>query len=240
MGMRVDLTSIAVLCFEKDKEKIFEIVSHLSKKWDTKLVLYERGVWEKLMRFDCIVAYIASGIVIRGISKFLRSKWVDPSVIVIDKPMKHAVVLLGGHRGGNEVAEYLSQIGIEAVITTAMEFSDGVAVGVGFRKNVKSEEILEAIFKALDECSLSLKDVRLIATVEGKENSEIVKVANAIKKPLFFVKKEELNRMNLEETKAKLIGVKNVAEGCALKFSRYKEFLLRKKVYGGVTVAIAR
>lgn len=238
--MRVDLTSIAVLCFEKDREKLQEIVSHLSKRWRTELFFYDRGIWEKLMRFDCIVAYVASGIVVRGISKFLKSKWIDPAVVVIDKPMKHAVVLLNGHRGGNEVAEYLSQLGLEAVITTAMEFSEGVAVGVGFRKNAKAEEIMEAIKKALEECGLSFKDVRVIATVEGKEGSEIVKVAEAIKRPIFFVKKEELNRIDLEETRAKLIGAKNVAEGCALKFSRRGEFLLRKRVYGGVTVAIAR
>ncbi|MEM3505632.1 MAG: cobalamin biosynthesis protein, partial [Archaeoglobaceae archaeon] len=84
--MRVDLTSIAVLCFEKDKEKLSEVVAHLSKRWNTKLVFYDRKIWETLIRFDCIVAYLASGIVIRGISEFLRSKWIDPAVIVIDKP----------------------------------------------------------------------------------------------------------------------------------------------------------
>ncbi|MFN3383424.1 MAG: cobalamin biosynthesis protein [Archaeoglobaceae archaeon] len=238
--MRADLTSIAVLCFEKDRERVSGIVAHLKKKWDTRLFFYHREVWKDLVSFDCIVAYIASGIVIRGISSFLRNKWIDPAVIVIDKPMKHAVVLLGGHHGGNEVAEFLSQLGIEPVITTAMEFNNGVAIGVGFRKKVRAEEIIEAISNALNERGLSFEDIRLIATVEGKENSEIVKVADKIKRPLFFVKKEDLNRMDLEETKAKLIGVKNVAEGCALKFSRHGELLLRKRVYGGVTVAIAR
>lgn len=238
--MREGLTSIAVLCFEKDRGKISELVSHLGKRWNTKLVTYERGIWRELMNFDCIVAYIASGIVIRGISEFLKSKWVDPAIVVLDKPLKHAIVLLGGHHGGNEVANHLSQLGIEPVITTAMEFSDGVAVGIGFRKNATSVEIVRGIFKALDDCGLSLEDVKVIATVEGKEGSEIIEVAKELKKPLFFVKKDELNRMNLKETKARLIGVKNVAEGCALKFSRSGELLLSKRVYGGVTVAIAR
>ncbi len=238
--MRIDLTSIAVLCFEKDREKISGIVDHLKKRWKTEIVFYHREVWEELMRFDCIIAYIASGIVIRGISNFLKSKWTDPAVLVIDKPMKHAVVLLGGHHGGNEVAEFLSHLGLEPVITSAMEFGDGVAIGVGFKKNATAKEILEAISKALEECKLGFQDIRLIATVEGKEDSDIVKVADSIKRPLFFVKREELNKMDLEETKARLIGVRNVAEGCALKFSRSGELLLRKKVYGGVTVAIAR
>ncbi|MEM0351099.1 MAG: cobalamin biosynthesis protein [Archaeoglobaceae archaeon] len=238
--MKVDRTSIAVLCFEKDAEKIKGIVEHLEKKYDVELLFYRKNIWEDVMRFDCIVAYMASGIVVRGISKFLKSKWLDPAIIVLDKPLRHAVVILGGHHGGNEVAEFLAELGIEPVITTSMEFSDGVSVGVGFRKNVGEKEIVEAIRSALDELGLCFNDIRVIATVEGKENSAIVKVADILKKPLFFVKKEELNQMNLQETKAKIIGVKNVAEGCALKFSKKKELILPKRIFGGVTIAIAR
>ena len=46
--------------------------------------------------------------------------------------------------------------------------------------------------------------------------------------------------MDLKETKAVKIGVKNVAEGCAIYASNAGELLLPKRVYRGVTVAIAR
>lgn len=238
--MRADRISIAVLLFEKDLEKLGKVVEHLSRAYDVKTVFYRRDIWQDLMNFDCIVAYMASGIVIRGIAKHLKSKWTDPAVIVLDKLLKHAVVLLNGHRFGNEVAIYLSQIGIEPVITTAMEFCDGICIGVGFRKNAKEEEIIEAIKMAIKELGLEMKDIRVIATVEGKEKSEIIKVAEKLKRPVFFVKKEELNRMDLPETSAKIIGVKNVAEGCALFFAREKKLILPKRVFGGVTVAAAR
>ena len=46
--------------------------------------------------------------------------------------------------------------------------------------------------------------------------------------------------MDIRETKARIIGVKNVAEACAIYASRYGKLILPKKIYGGVTVAIAR
>jgi cobalt-precorrin 5A hydrolase len=113
-------------------------------------------------------------------------------------------------------------------------------VGVGFRKNANENDIMNAIEKAIEELGLSVGDIRVIATVEGKEGSAIVKVAETLRKPLLFVKKDDLNKMDLPETSAKRIGVKNVAEGCALFFAREKRLLLPKRVFGGVTIAIAR
>lgn len=230
---------VAVLCFKKDIEKLRSVVEHLSSIYEVDVVIYD-GNWEKLLLYDCIVAYIASGIVIRGLCPLMKSKWTDPAVVVLDKPLKHAVVLLGGHHGGNEVAGHLERLGMEAVVTTAMEYSDGVSLGIGFRKNVGDKEIIDAILKALDELDLSLDDIRVISTVEGKENSEIIKVADRLKKPLIFIKKDVLNEMDVRVTKAVMVGAKNVSEGCALYCSKFKELILPKRVYGGVTVAIAR
>jgi len=117
-----------------------------------------------------------------------------------------------------------------------MEYSDGLCIGVGFRRNVKADEIIEAIFKALNEINATMDDVKAIATIEGKD--EIIKVADKLKRPVIFVKKEELNKMDIRETKAVIIGVKNVAEGCALYCSKFKQLILPKRVYGGVTLYV--
>ena len=231
---------VAVVFFRKHSENLESVVEYLSSIYEVEVVFYDKNIWERLLLYDCIIAYIATGIVIRGFCPHLRSKWRDPAVVVLDKPLKHAVVLLGGHHGGNEVAKQLEMLGIEAVVTTAMEYSSGLSVGVGFRRNVRAEEIIDAIFKALSKLGFGLDDVRVISTVEGKEGSEIVKVADRLKKPLVFVKKDELNAMNVKATKAVMIGVRNVAEGCALYCSKSGELVLPKSVYGGVTVAIAR
>jgi len=228
------------VCFEKDEEIAKKLAKHLSKSYSVDLIKYSRGVWGGLIDYDCIVAYMPSGIVVRGMCPHLKNKWKDPAVIVVDKPLKHAIPILGGHHGGNEVAKYLEKMGIKAVITTAMEFSEGLSVGVGFRKGVESGEILHAINRALDEIGAKLDEVRVIATVEDKRESVIVDVADKLKKPLIFVKRDEINKMEIRETKARIIGVKNVAEACAIYTSLYGELILPKRVYGGVTVAIAR
>lgn len=228
------------MCFKKDEEIAEKLAKHLSENYNVDLIKYSRGVWEGLIDYDCIVAYMPSGIVVRGMCPHLKNKWKDPAVVVVDKPLKHAIPILGGHHGGNEVAKYLEKMGIKAVITTAMEFSEGLSVGVGFRKGVKSGEILHAINRALNEIGAKLDEVRAIATVEDKRESVIVDVADKLKKPLLFVKRDEINKMEIRETKARIIGVKNVAEACAIYTSLYGELILPKRVYGGVTVAIAR
>ncbi len=234
------MVSIAILAFERDFDRIKDVERTLGKVAKVERVSYSRDVWERVMRYDCIIAYLAAGIVVRGICPYLKSKWEDPAVIVLDKPLKHAVVLLGGHHGGNEVAKVLEKCGLKPILTTAMEYVDGLSVGVGFRKGATAEEIVLAIKDALRKIDADISDIRVIATVEGKEGSVIVEVADRLKRPLVFVAVQDLNSMDLRETKAMKIGIKNVAEGCAVYASNYGKLLLPKTVYGGVTVAIAR
>lgn len=214
----------------------------LAEFLDADIVVYRSGIFSELMdKFDCIVAYMPTGIVIRSICPYLKSKWVDPAVVVVDKPMRFAIPLIGGHHGANAIAERLRDLGITPVITTSAEFSEGVCIGIGCRKGISSDEILKAINSALDEIEASLEDVRLIVTVDLKKNEKgLIEAVDRIKKPLMFVPAEEINKMDVRETKAVKIGVKNVAEACALFYSKRRELILPKRVYGGVTVAIAR
>lgn len=183
-----------------------------------------------------------AGIVVRGLCEILKSKWSDPAVVVVDKAMRYAVPILGGHHGGNDIALKLEQLGMKAVITTAMEFEDGLSVGIGFRKGVKAEEIISGILNALKEIGADKKDIRVISTWEGKKGDlELIKASDYFKRPLMFLSAEKINEMDVvSDSRAERLGMKSVSEACALYFSRNKELLLRKKVYGGVTVAIAR
>ncbi len=206
------------------------------------VIIYRKDVWSNLADYDGIVALTASGIVVRGICSILKNKWIDPAVVVVDREMRFAVPITGGHHGGNEIALRLEELGMKAVITTAMEFEDGLSVGVGFRKDVTSGEIVNAIEKALNEIGACKDDVRVISTWDGKRgNEEIVKAADQFKRPLMFLGRDEINQTKAESpSKAEMVGLKSVSEACALYFSRNRELVLRKKVYGGVTVAIAR
>ncbi|MBE8538856.1 cobalamin biosynthesis protein [Geoglobus acetivorans] len=229
---------ISVVGFEKDLEKLKKVAGFLGGE----IVIYEKNVWERLADHDAIVAIMPTGIVVRGLCGIVKSKWVDPAVVVIDKGMNYAVPLLGGHHGANEIALRLEKLGMRAVITTAMEFEDGLSVGIGFRKNVGAEEIICAIEKALKEIGAGRSDIRVISTWEGKKGSEeLRKVSDYFKRPLMFLSDQEINSMDVSsESKAERIGLKSVSEACALYFSRERKILLPKKIYGGVTVAIAR
>jgi len=194
-----------------------------------------------LLDYDCIVALMPAGIVVRGMCPHLRSKWVDPAVVVVDKLMRYAIPIIGGHHGGNEIAEMLKGLGLVPIITTAMEFEEGLSVGVGCRKGVTAEQILYAIKSALAEVGAKIEDIRVIATAEIKKDERgLIEAVDRIKKPLMFVSSSDINRMETTSpSKAEKIGLKSVAEACALYYSKEKRLILPKKVYGGVTVAIA-
>ena len=183
-----------------------------------------------------------SGVVVRGIAPHLKSKWVDPAVVVVDRPMRFAIPILGGHHGGNEVAKMLESMGLTAVITTAVEYEEGLCVGIGCRKGVGMSEVLNAVRKALREVEAGIEDVRLFATAELKKSEAgLIAAIDSLKKPLMFLKRDEINSViQAEPSKAKKVGLRSVAEACALYHSKEKELLLPKRVYGNVTIAIAR
>ncbi len=206
------------------------------------VIIYRSDIWDELMGFDAIVALMPSGIVVRGICGLLKSKWEDPAVVVIDKAMRFAIPIVGGHHGGNEIAVRLEGLGMKAVITTAMEHEDGLSVGVGYRKGTDAGKIISAIEMALSEIGESAGAIRVISTWDGKRDDAAIRVvADHFKRPLMFLGKDEINSMPvLSRSRSESIGLRSVSEACALYFSREKKLILPKRVYGGVTVAIAR
>ncbi len=68
-----------------------------------------------------VVALMSAGIAVRGIAPLLVDKWRDPAVVVVSPDLSHAVPIVGGHHGGNDLARDLAALGIEPVITTATE-----------------------------------------------------------------------------------------------------------------------
>lgn len=72
---------------------------------------------------DAIVAFLATGAVVRLVAPLLGDKATDPGVVVVDEAARHAVALLGGHAGGaNALAvDVAAVLGAEPVITTATD-----------------------------------------------------------------------------------------------------------------------
>ncbi|WP_328416319.1 precorrin-3B C(17)-methyltransferase [Micromonospora sp. NBC_00389] len=74
-------------------------------------------------RCDAVVAFLATGAVVRILAPLLGDKRTDPAVVVVDEAARHAVALLGGHAsGGNDLAEQVGALlDARPVVTTATD-----------------------------------------------------------------------------------------------------------------------
>jgi cobalt-precorrin 5A hydrolase len=115
-------------------------------------------------------------------------------------------------------------------------------VGIGCRKGVKKEEVLDAIMNALAETGVVKDDVMVYATTQKKLNeSGLTEAISSLSGNLIFLDDETINaQTGLTSSRATKIGLLGVAEPCALAVAKKKNLIMSKKVYGRVTVAIAR
>jgi cobalt-precorrin 5A hydrolase len=72
---------------------------------------------------DALIMIMATGIAVRTVAPWLRSKTSDPAVIVLDQQGQFVIPLLGGHIGGaNNLSLKIARfLGGKAVITTATD-----------------------------------------------------------------------------------------------------------------------
>ncbi|KEH98936.1 cobalamin biosynthesis protein CbiG [Clostridium botulinum C/D str. BKT12695] len=83
-----------------------------------------KNITERYFEKDNTIIFISStGIAVRTIAPYTKSKDKDPAVIVIDSTGRFVISLLSGHLGGaNDVTLKLASIlGAEAIITTATD-----------------------------------------------------------------------------------------------------------------------
>jgi cobalt-precorrin 5A hydrolase len=82
--------------------------------------------------FDNIIAVVSLGAMVRLIAPHLKSKEVDPAVVVLDEAGKFAIPILSGHLGGaNALAGQLARtLGATAVLTTASDSRETIGVDI--------------------------------------------------------------------------------------------------------------
>lgn len=83
-------------------------------------------------KYDAIVGIMATGILIRSVAPFLKSKSDDPAIIGMDDNGKFVISLLSGHLGrANELTKKLAKkINSQPVITTATDINNKVGIDV--------------------------------------------------------------------------------------------------------------
>lgn len=86
---------------------------------------------------DAIVFVGATGIAVRYVAPYVRSKDTDPAVVCIDEHGRWAIALLSGHIGGcNQLTGRIADgIGAEAIITTATDLNGKFSVDTFATRN---------------------------------------------------------------------------------------------------------
>ncbi|WP_427338815.1 cobalt-precorrin 5A hydrolase [Caloranaerobacter sp. DY30410] len=81
-------------------------------------------------KYRCLIFIMATGIVVRVIAPHIKSKTVDPAVIVLDEKGKNVISLLSGHLGfANEYTlDIARRLNSNPVITTSSDVNETLAV----------------------------------------------------------------------------------------------------------------
>ena len=130
---------------------------------------------------ESIVFISSTGIAVRAISKYLKSKDVDPAVVVVDVCNKFTISLVSGHLGGaNELTLKISKLlNNTPVITTATDNLNKKAPDIIAKEN---NLIIESLEKAKDIAARLVND----KSVYFKDD------LNKIKCPKGYIKSNEI------------------------------------------------
>ena len=154
----------AVITFTQKGDQIAEIlaltlnIDVYSKKKQRDFNFKE--VSKKVMEsYKGIIFISSTGIAVRGIAPYIKSKDIDPAVLVIDNSCNYVISLLSGHVGGaNELTLEISNLlGAKPIITTA---TDNLGISAPDIIAKDNGLIIEDLKKAKDITSL---------LVEGKK-----------------------------------------------------------------------
>jgi len=197
--------------------------------------------------YDGLVFVMPMGIVVRAVALHIKSKHADPAVVTVDVGGRWAIATLAGHEGGaNELAALTARfLHAEPVITTSAEAIKTLIVGIGCRKGVSADDVDAAVGSALHGAGCSFDEIRLVATVDAKQNEAglLAFCANHAL-TLKVISREEIReaRIRCEESEfvRKTLGIGAVAVPCALLGGSKTKLLTDRISCCRVTVALAR
>lgn len=118
-----------------------------------------------------------------------------------------------------------------------------IAVGIGCRKNTSEDKIAFAINLCLEEENIMFEAVAMVSSIDLKKNEKgITEYCKKTNLPFITYSAEELKNVDGDFTSSDFVesitGVSNVCERSAVAASKGK-IICKKKVYDGVTVALA-
>lgn len=138
----------------------------------------------KFNSYDGHIFIMATGIVIRKIAPLIKSKDIDPAVLVIDEGENFVISLLSGHIGGaNDLTYKVAQTcSLLPIITTSSDVTGKIAIDTLAEKlNCEMESLKKA--KELTSLIVDNKNVEIllpknVKVGEGENSSGVVVVSN--------------------------------------------------------------
>jgi cobalt-precorrin 5A hydrolase len=138
-GSELAMKTGATICKDEDVEVVLYIKDTfmIKNSNDSIKVNSLQGALYELVKdiftnFDALIFIMACGIVVRTIVPIIKSKTIDPAVLVMDEQGKFVISLLSGHiGGGNRLASKIAGlIGAVPVITTATDINEVISFDV--------------------------------------------------------------------------------------------------------------
>ena len=125
---------------------------------------------------DAVIFIGAVGIAVRSIAPYIKDKFCDPAVLVIDELGRYVIPLLSGHLGGaNELANYIGEaLSAAPIITTATDINGTFAVDIFAKENnllISSRKLAKDVSAALldNNCIDIDSDIKSIDVKELKK-----------------------------------------------------------------------
>ncbi len=114
---------------------------------------FKKGVEDLFFKYKTLLFIMASGIVVRSIAPYIKTKDVDPGILVMDEEGNFVTSLLSGHLGGaNSACQRIAEaVGAVPVISTASDVSGKTAVDT-IAMAIKGK--MDSLEKAKDVTSL--------------------------------------------------------------------------------------
>ena len=118
-----------------------------------------------------------------------------------------------------------------------------INVGIGCRKGVDGERIIEAIKQAFEEVDISTKSIKAIGTIEVKKDEKgIIEASKHFNCPLNIFTIDQIKNIEDKFEKSQFvkdtIGVYSVSEPCAYLLGG--TLIARKSKYNGITISISK
>jgi len=190
----------------------------------------------------------ATGIAVRAIAPFVRSKKTDPAVVVIDRAAQYVIPILSGHAGGaNQYAREIAEmLGATPVITTSSEVVlERYHVGIGARKKADAGKLQEFFVKTLDSLSIPVQAIATLSSIDNKKDENaIIALSEKYRIPFLTYSPEDLNKVSSLFSQSDFVktttGTGNVCEAAAYLSSKNGIIVLGKTAKDGTTLAIAK